>query len=103
MTPFLLYMHGTHLTFGKLLVRKRKNILVVLIVSAKSVEVPIELSDNHYCNLSLPIPNELTLEKHYFNIIIHDYNNNIQNVYTGCPFGSAVLPGVPVYKHASKN
>ena len=29
--------------------------------SAKSVEVPIELSDDCYCNLSVPIPNEQAL------------------------------------------
>ena len=61
MTPFLVYIHNAHLTFGKPFVRKQYNVLVFFIVSAKSVEVPIELSEDCYCNLSLPIPNEQTL------------------------------------------
>ena len=32
---------------------------------AKSVEVPIELSEDCYCNLSVPIPNEQTLVTKY--------------------------------------
>ena len=42
MTPFLVYMHGKSLTFGKPFVRKQYNVLIFLIVSVKSIEVPIE-------------------------------------------------------------
>ena len=61
MTPFLVYMQGMHLTFGKPFLRKQYNVLVFLTVSAKSVEVPTELSEDCYCNLSVPVPNEQTL------------------------------------------
>ena len=50
-------MHGTRLTFGKVFLRKQYNVLVFSIVFAKSVEVPIELSDDCYCDLCVPIPN----------------------------------------------
>ena len=63
MMPFLVYMHRRHLTFGKLFVRKQYNILIFLVLSAESVEVSIELSDDYYCNLSVPIPNEQTLNR----------------------------------------
>ena len=63
MMPFLVYMHGRHLTFGKLFVRKQYNILIFLIVSVKSVEVPIELSEDYCCSLSVPIPNGQTLDR----------------------------------------
>ena len=43
-TSFQVYMHGTHLTFGKLVRKQLYSILVFFIVSAKSVEVAIELS-----------------------------------------------------------
>ena len=36
-----------------------------LIDSAKSVEVPMDLSEDCYCNLSVPIPNEQTLVTRY--------------------------------------
>ena len=35
----------------------------LLIVSVKSVEVPIELSDDCYCNVSVPILNGQTLHR----------------------------------------
>ena len=59
-TPFLVYMHGSGLTFGSPFVRKQYNVLVSLIISAKSLEVPIELSDYCCCDLSVPIPNGYT-------------------------------------------
>ena len=55
-TPSLAYMHGTRLTFGKSSVRKQYNVLVFLVASAKCVEVPIEISEDCYCDLSVPIP-----------------------------------------------
>ena len=61
MTPFLVYIHGTHLTFGKTFLRKQYNVLVSLTVSVKGVEVATELSEDCYCNLSVPVPNEQTL------------------------------------------
>ena len=56
-------MHGTRLTFRKAFVRKQYilNVLVFSIVSAKSVEVPIELSEDCYCDLSVPIQDEYTI------------------------------------------
>ena len=51
MTPFLVHMHGLSLTFGKPFVRKQYNVLVFLIDSAKSVKVPIELSEDCRYNL----------------------------------------------------
>ena len=54
-THFPVYMHCTRLTFGKSFVRKQYNVLVFVIVFAKSIEVPIELSEDCYC--SVPIPN----------------------------------------------
>ena len=51
-------MHGTRSTFGKPFVRKQYNGLVFLIASA--MEVPIELSEDCYCDLSVPIPNGYT-------------------------------------------
>ena len=42
--------------------------LYFYIVSAKNVKVPIELSEDCYCNLSVPIPNEQTLD--------HDMKNS---------------------------
>ena len=59
MTPFLVHMPGTCLTFGNHL--SGNNILVFLINCAKSVKVSIELSEDCYCNLSVSIPNEQTL------------------------------------------
>ena len=61
MTPFLVYMYGMRLTFGKPLIRKQYTSWPFLIISAKSVKVPIKLSEDCYCNLSVPIPNEHTL------------------------------------------
>ena len=55
MTPFLVYMHGTHLTCGKPFVRKQYKVWVFLIVSAESVEVTIEFLEDCYCNASVPI------------------------------------------------
>ena len=46
MIPSLVYMHGTRLTFGKPFVRKQYNVLIFLIVSAKRMEVLIELSED---------------------------------------------------------
>ena len=46
MRPLLVYMHDTRLKFGKTFVRKQYNVLVFLIVSAKSVKVPVELSED---------------------------------------------------------
>ena len=46
--PFLVYMHGTRLTFGKPLSENNVTSRYFLIVSAKSVEVPIELSEDSY-------------------------------------------------------
>ena len=57
MTPFPVYMHGRHLTFGKPCARKQDKVLAFLIVSAKNMEVPIELSEDYCCDLSVPIPN----------------------------------------------
>ena len=54
-------MHGTRLTFGKPFARKQYNVLVFLIVSAKSMEVPIELSENCYCDPSVPIRKGYTI------------------------------------------
>ena len=66
MTPFLVYMHGTCLTLGKPFVRKPYKALVYFwSISLKSVEVPIELSEDCYCSLSVPIPNEQTLVTRY--------------------------------------
>ena len=31
-TPFVVYMHDTHLTFGKLFVRKQDNVLVFILL-----------------------------------------------------------------------
>ena len=61
MTPFLVYMHGMYLTFGKPFVRKEYNILVFLILSTKTMEVSIELSEDYYCDLNVPIPNKYTI------------------------------------------
>ena len=61
MTPFVVYMHGTCLTFGNLLSGNNITSWYFLIHSAKRVEVPIELSEDCYGNLSVPIPNEQTL------------------------------------------
>ena len=44
MMPFLVYMYCTCLTFEKPFLRKQDNVLIFLIISAKSVEVPVELS-----------------------------------------------------------
>ena len=55
-------MHGVRLTFGNLLSESNITSWYFLIVSVKSVEVPIELSEDCYCNLSVPIPNEQTLQ-----------------------------------------
>ena len=57
-------MHGTCLTFGKPFVRKQYKVLVFLIVSAESVEVPIELSEDCCCNLSAIVT--LVERFHYF-------------------------------------
>ena len=48
-------MCGTHLTLIFFIE------LIFFIVSAKSIAVLIELSEDCYCNLSVPIPNEQTL------------------------------------------
>ena len=58
MTHFLVWMHGTGLTFGKPFVRKQYKVVVFLIVSAKSMEVQIELSEGCYCNQGVPIPKD---------------------------------------------
>ena len=55
-------MHGTGLSFGKPFVRKQYNVSVFLIVPTKSVEVPTELSEDCYSDLSVPIPNGNTIE-----------------------------------------
>ena len=39
------------LAIEKLFVRKQHNVLVFLIVSAKSMEVPIQLSEDCYCDI----------------------------------------------------
>ena len=65
-------MHGTCLTFGKPFVKKQYNVLIFLIDSAKYMEVPIELSEDCYYNLSVPIPNEQTLPA--FRLIVHDFS-----------------------------
>ena len=57
-------MHGTRLTFGKPFVRKQITCWYFSIVPAKSVEVSIKLSEDCYCNLSVPIPNEQTIGFH---------------------------------------
>ena len=54
-------MHGTGVTFGKPFVRKQYNVLAFLILLAKNVEVLTELSDDCYCDLSVPIPNGYTV------------------------------------------
>ena len=64
MTSFLVYMHGRCLAFGKPFVRKPHDVYFLL-DSTKSVEVPIELSEDCYCNLSVPIQNEQTLVTRY--------------------------------------
>ena len=68
MEPFLAYMYGTHLIIGKPFVRKQYNVLIFLTVSAKSMEVLIELSEDCCCNLSLPISNEQTLGNYYLRL-----------------------------------
>ena len=62
-TPFLVYIHGTRLTFGKPFVGKQCNVLVFLIVVTKGVEVPIKLSEDYYCDLSVPMPNGYTINE----------------------------------------
>ena len=59
--PFLVYMHGTHLKSGKPFVQKQYSVLVFLVVSVKSVELLVELSEDCYCDLSVPIPNGHTI------------------------------------------
>ena len=61
-TPFLVYMHGTCLPIGKPFIRKQYDVLVFLINCAKSMEVPIELAEDYYCDLSVPIPNRCTIQ-----------------------------------------
>ena len=58
-------MYATHLTFHiwKTFCQKKYNVLIFLIVSAKSMEVLIELSEDCYCNPSVQIPNEQTSGK----------------------------------------
>ena len=65
MTPFLVYLHRTCLTFGKPLVRKPYNASVFLIDSEKSVEVLIELLEDWYFNQNVPMPNKQTLVTRY--------------------------------------
>ena len=67
MTPFLVHMHGMCLTFGKLFVRKQYNVLVFLIVFVKTMGVQIELSEDCYYNLRVPIPNRQTLDSEFQN------------------------------------
>ena len=57
-TSSLVYMHGTRLTVGKPFVRKQYNVLVCLIVSVRSMEVPVELSYDYYCDL-LGVPKKV--------------------------------------------
>ena len=61
-TPFLAYMHGTCLKVGKHFVRTQYNVLVFLIVCAKGMRVPIELSEDCYCDRSVQIPNGYTID-----------------------------------------
>ena len=63
-TKLLVYVHGTRLTFGKPVARKPYNILVFVIVSVKSVKMPIELSEDCYCDLSVPMPNGYTIDQY---------------------------------------
>ena len=59
-TPFLVYVHGTRLTFGKPFSENNITSWYFLIVAAKSVEIPIELSEDCYYKLGTPISNEQT-------------------------------------------
>ena len=62
MTLFLVNIHSTrHLE--NLLSQNNITSWYFLIVSAKSVEVPIELSEDCYGNLSVPISNGQTLDE----------------------------------------
>ena len=63
--PFSVCMYGTCLKFEKPFVRHHIISRYCLIDSAKSVEVPIELSEDCYCNLGVLIPNEQTLGTRY--------------------------------------
>ena len=60
-TPLLVYMHGTCLIILENLLSGHNISWYLLIDCAKSMEVPIELSEDCYCNLSVPISNEQTL------------------------------------------
>ena len=51
MTPFAWHVFNIWKTFCQ----ETYNVLAFLIDSAKSVEVPIELSEDCYCNLNVPI------------------------------------------------
>ena len=55
--PFLVYMHGTCLTFERPFVKK----LYCLGIFNCIMEVPIESSEDCYCDLSVPIPNGYTI------------------------------------------
>ena len=78
-TAFLVYMPGTHLTFEKPFVKKQDNALVFLFVSAKSVKAPIELSDDCYCNLSVPIPNGQTSRLSYCLVVVLLFSSSVES------------------------
>ena len=73
MTPFPVYMHGTHLTYGNPLSGNNITSWYFFIVPAKSVDMLTELSEDCCCNLSVAIPNRLTLETS-----VLEFTNNIR-------------------------
>ena len=72
MTLFLVYMHGTGLNLENLLLENNITPWYFLIVSAKNVEVPIELSEDCHCNLRLG-SNKRTLLENSFDSHCHSF------------------------------
>ena len=70
-------MHGTRFIFEKPFVMKQHNVLIFLIVSAKGLELPIELSDC-CCDLSVPIPNGYTIDQ---SLMLSQHSNKAAGVY----------------------
>ena len=54
-------MHGMRLIFGKPPVKKRYNVFVILVISAKGMEARIVLTEDCFCDLNVPIPNGYTI------------------------------------------
>ena len=64
-------------TLGKPSVRKRYIVLVLFDRFYKSLKVPIELSGDCYCNLSVPIPNEQISDRAGKNSTLHNIRFDI--------------------------